>query len=378
MTKRLSRLELHEMVWHRPMIYVGADLGITANGLKKVCIKYNIPRPPAGYFQMDLARREELKRNLPDPDNDTEITILGSEQTKLKDDVANVVVASVIDRQFSDEIDDYVRELRSDPRVDERGIWQPAGQGPECLIRCSKERIDFSAERLKLILSTLKANGCEIEFRSREGRRQLRPSKEVHALYGSASEKLYVEESSVREARPFTKTELKEKQQREARGWSYYRLNPWVYTPTGKPLLVFGYAKRRVIGEDVRPLVAAVIDTLKASNDRNIEWERERRHSRAKELWSLRSLRRKVWEERQLDAIEKEAADWERAKRLRRYLSKVLEARAEEDTSVWISMAQRLVSRLDPISSGKAARMARRPDYAEIEAIARKRAYSHY
>jgi hypothetical protein len=200
----------------------------------------------------------------------------------------------------------------------------------------------------------------------------------VHALYGSASEKLYVEESSVREARPFTKTELKEKQQQEARGRSYYRLNPWVYTPTGKPLLVFGYAKRRVIGEDIRPLVAAVIDALKASKDRHIEWERERRHSRAKELWSLRSLRRKVWEDRQFDAIEKEASDWERAERLRRYLSKVLQARAEEDISVWISMAQRLVSRLDPISSGKAARMARRPDYAEIEAIARKRAYSDY
>ena len=44
--------ELYARIWGRPMIIVGADFGITGNGLKKICIKQDIPRPPAGYFMM--------------------------------------------------------------------------------------------------------------------------------------------------------------------------------------------------------------------------------------------------------------------------------------------------------------------------------------
>jgi hypothetical protein len=44
-------------IWHPSAFrylwfHVDADFGITGNGLKKICIKHDIPRPQAGYFMM--------------------------------------------------------------------------------------------------------------------------------------------------------------------------------------------------------------------------------------------------------------------------------------------------------------------------------------
>jgi len=47
-TTVLRRSELYRQVWERTLTSLGAEMGISDNGLKKICARYDIPRPPPG------------------------------------------------------------------------------------------------------------------------------------------------------------------------------------------------------------------------------------------------------------------------------------------------------------------------------------------
>jgi hypothetical protein len=47
---RVSREELYRLVWTEPMTKVAPRFGLSDVGLAKVCRKYQIPRPPVGYW----------------------------------------------------------------------------------------------------------------------------------------------------------------------------------------------------------------------------------------------------------------------------------------------------------------------------------------
>lgn len=367
-TTVIKRSEIFKRVWERPMIHVGTELGVSGNGLKKICIRHDIPRPPAGYFAMNPAKRKRHERGLPNPQEDPEITITGEEDERQETDFSQIAIPETHDPAIAREIDDYVRELRANPRIDERGICQPKDQGPDHLIRCPKEKIGVVAERLKAILSSLKANGCEIEFRARTHYRYDKPTKEVRAILGKAEMALRVEETATRKERPMTPKELKERRSTGSDGW-FYRSDPWIYTPTGKVLLIFDYSRRRTIGEDIRPIVTDVLDLLKERNEREIQWEIEERKERAQELLELRPMRRELWRERQFKSIEKEAKAWARAERLRHYIGAVSLAEDGPEVSEWLNLAKELIDDLDPIGSGTFAQIVDLPKYKEVQTI---------
>jgi hypothetical protein len=50
-TKSITRAELHRLVWSRPMRDVAADFRLSDVGLKKICIRHDVPVPPQGHWQ---------------------------------------------------------------------------------------------------------------------------------------------------------------------------------------------------------------------------------------------------------------------------------------------------------------------------------------
>ena len=46
----VSRRQLHEKVWSRPLTAVAANFGISRNGLAKICDRLQIPYPGRGYW----------------------------------------------------------------------------------------------------------------------------------------------------------------------------------------------------------------------------------------------------------------------------------------------------------------------------------------
>lgn len=57
-TVRLTREQLYERIWAKPMIHVAAEFGISGNGLAKICDRNKIPYPPRGYWAKKAAGKK--------------------------------------------------------------------------------------------------------------------------------------------------------------------------------------------------------------------------------------------------------------------------------------------------------------------------------
>lgn len=69
---QLSREELYEQVWSRPILSVWKDLGISDRGLGKICERFKIPVPPRGYWAKWAAGRKLTKAPLPSVASESE------------------------------------------------------------------------------------------------------------------------------------------------------------------------------------------------------------------------------------------------------------------------------------------------------------------
>ena len=61
-----ERTKLYEEVWTEPMVRVAAKYGMSNNGLKKICLKMDIPFPPNGYWRKLQTGFEVTKAPLPE------------------------------------------------------------------------------------------------------------------------------------------------------------------------------------------------------------------------------------------------------------------------------------------------------------------------
>jgi hypothetical protein len=63
----ISREELYRQVWATPMSRLGTQYGISGNGLKKICVRLNVPYPPRGYWAKLAAAKAVRQTPLPKP-----------------------------------------------------------------------------------------------------------------------------------------------------------------------------------------------------------------------------------------------------------------------------------------------------------------------
>ena len=63
----LTRAELFARVWREPLTAVAADLGVSANGLAKICDRTGIPYPTRGHWAKARAGRAPAPEPLPGP-----------------------------------------------------------------------------------------------------------------------------------------------------------------------------------------------------------------------------------------------------------------------------------------------------------------------
>jgi len=73
--KTISRLELYKRVWETPVTRLAQEYGLSDVGFAKICKKYNIPRPPRGYWAQKAAGQRMPKEPLPRRSSDEMIEI---------------------------------------------------------------------------------------------------------------------------------------------------------------------------------------------------------------------------------------------------------------------------------------------------------------
>lgn len=74
-SQKLSRRELYEKVWQTPMTQLAKQYGLSDVGLAKICRKYDIPRPPRGYWAKKSAGMNVERQKLPKRKGDDVIII---------------------------------------------------------------------------------------------------------------------------------------------------------------------------------------------------------------------------------------------------------------------------------------------------------------
>lgn len=82
---RLSREELHALVWSEPMIRLADRFGISNFALSKICRDHAVPVPPMGYWQMLAYNKAPPKIPLPPaPDGISETIVISASAPKPK------------------------------------------------------------------------------------------------------------------------------------------------------------------------------------------------------------------------------------------------------------------------------------------------------
>ncbi len=70
MNESYTRSAIFDLVWAKPMIHAGADIGLSGTGLKKLCLKHEIPVPPQGWWAKRAAGHMLKSPELPEASNE--------------------------------------------------------------------------------------------------------------------------------------------------------------------------------------------------------------------------------------------------------------------------------------------------------------------
>jgi AcrR family transcriptional regulator len=62
---QLSRREIYDLVWSKPMTTIASELGLSGNGLAKICDRLLVPYPTRGYWAKVYAGKDEAQAPLP-------------------------------------------------------------------------------------------------------------------------------------------------------------------------------------------------------------------------------------------------------------------------------------------------------------------------
>jgi hypothetical protein len=74
-SKKISRRELYKRVWETPITRLAKEYGLSDVGFAKICKKYNIPRPPRGYWTKKESGQHVQKEPLPKQSSNEIISI---------------------------------------------------------------------------------------------------------------------------------------------------------------------------------------------------------------------------------------------------------------------------------------------------------------
>lgn len=91
--KEISRQELYELVWSKPLTKLSREFGVSDSFLGRICRELKVPLPGMGYWRKVECGTAEKRPPLPEPDPGTEIyfRVSSTERFKLKDEGAPMI-----------------------------------------------------------------------------------------------------------------------------------------------------------------------------------------------------------------------------------------------------------------------------------------------
>lgn len=82
MDGKVSRSALYARAWQTPLSRLAPELGLSDNGLRKLCLRHDIPVPARGHWARVAAGHAVKPAKLPRPEDNTEVVLPSSRETQ--------------------------------------------------------------------------------------------------------------------------------------------------------------------------------------------------------------------------------------------------------------------------------------------------------
>jgi hypothetical protein len=347
---RLTRDELYDLVWSKPLTALASELRVPNVVIAKTCDKLRVPRPMQGHWQGVALGKAESRPTLPAASVDMPAeAVFGRAETR---NAPRVVIGSALSAMPHPVVRKLRAKLAAD-RLERNGMKTLRGERHAVL------RVSANTE--KRALRILDGLFCALEDRGhtvrlREG---LLSAMEVFISGGGAVEVWLMEHLDQTEHRP-TKAEL-ENEKRGGYSWAPThdvaasgRLILEIDTPWGYELRkrwADGKTQRleNVVGEVVTGLeaVGAAVRDVGEKKEREFRAEEDLRMQREVEQ------RRRAHREALTKDLAGLARSWSEATAVRAFLAateqRVPESERQEGFSRWLDWAKQCADEMDPL-----------------------------
>ena len=387
MANELTREELFEQVWERPMVDVAADYGISDVGLKKICDKHRIPVPGRGYWAKKAAGKKVARahfRTVSDPAVNR-IMIQGSPARRLPEAVKKArEAAKKRERRPENKVEVVAVPQDLHPKVARtRGELEKAKPSDKGVVRTSGPDLfdlEIGPESIGRVIAFLDALITAAEDRS------------YQVVKGNQALELFVDderlsfklvEHTTRSKHNPTEAELaaiekwEKRQQRRQQNWGYGDWTPrptppeWDYLPNRHLQVIvndgcYGHnGLRRTFGDGkaqrIETLINAILEAFAtwsvAIKAKRIEDEQRRREWEEEQQRREEQRRLTALESKRVEALTKSLERWDQHRRVLDYVAAV-EAKLSTDDEQreaarqWIDWAKGFADRIDPLREG--------------------------
>lgn len=320
----MTRQQLYDLVWDKPMPMVAAGFPMSPITLKKICLKHQVPVPPAGYWSKSETAKLKAKLALPETKvGDHRIWVRRFRRRKAAPQ--SLPEVSGKPRRWHD-CTQRTEQALKEATPDERGALIARGAGVAS-VNVPPETVDRALDVLDAIIRAVLKLGHSVPSQ---------PSPTTFSIEG-AQVPFSIIERFVRHKGP---PDAAETRRRESYAASYPKfvqrmdfMNGWLYRPTGKLTVFIGErdepdlqhrwadgASHRVesLADDMAAQAVAHAEVIKSRRERiryqvvkRVETERQWRQERERERLHERFARLKKRVDL-LERVERVAASLER------------------------------------------------------------------
>lgn len=388
MAIELTREELFNQVWERPMTKVAADYNISDVALKKICNKHRIPVPGRGYWAKKAAGKSVERayfRAVTDPAVDR-VLIHGSAAQNLPEAVKAVkAAAKAREQRPENKIEVIAVPENLHPKVERTGNQlkkaKPSVMGLVVTSSPNLFHLEIGPASVERAIAFLHALVVAAEARGHclvEGDRALAFGVDGETIDFKIVEQTRCFKHEPTEAERAAIEKWEKRQQRRHRSWDTVDWTPrptlpeWDYEPNGQLRVIIneghhGYdGLRRTFGDGriqrIETLTNAILEAFvtwsAAIKAKREEDERRRRAWEEEERQRQERQRRNALEKKRVAALLDDLEQWHRHRQVLDYVAAVeakLNAGSYEEAEAaleWISWAKDYADRINPLTEG--------------------------
>jgi hypothetical protein len=341
-TRTITRSELYELIWQRPMWKVAPEFGLSGNGLAKLCRREGIPVPERGHWVKLAHGKRVRKPRLLSSASDTETLVIE----------ASPPHRSALEDSMSERLSELLRVEREAAET----IAVPRSSKAHRIVQAwpKPQKPSYGAPWFTAEGEARRRRIASVLFREIERRGGSVSFNDEHDHMGHRFSVTFFNETievSFRERLTMVKIPPDPKQ-----SYGYERTE---YHPTGSLQLRFenyldvpirrewNDRETKRIEERLREILIALYLAVEAERLRNerLRQEEARRAEAQRLRWEREERERREREE--VQALLADAKAWEDAQRIRGYVQEMKAGRAKE--LAWIEWALRVADRLDPV-----------------------------